>query len=97
MSWGSIIRAASLPIERRESLLEAFSSLKQQILWKWEDDTLPNQPANVHIQKWMPQREILCHPNVLAFVTHGGLLSSSEAAYCGVPVVSTMHNKIDIG
>lgn len=97
MSWGSIIRAASLPIERRESLLKAFSSLKQQVLWKWEDDTLPNQPANVHIQKWMPQREILCHPNVRVFVTHGGLLSSLEAAYCGVPLVSTMYNKVDIG
>jgi glucuronosyltransferase len=29
------------------------------------------------------------HPNVRVFMTHGGLLGSSEAAYCGVPVVST--------
>lgn len=29
------------------------------------------------------------HPNVRVFMTHGGLFGSSEAAFCGVPVVST--------
>lgn len=82
-----MIRAETLPVEKREALLKAFATLKQTILWKWESDTLPNQPANVHIRKWMPQRELLCHPNVRVFMTHGGLLGSSEAAYCGVSVV----------
>lgn len=87
-----MIRAESLPVEKREALLNAFASFKQTILWKWENDTLPNQPTNVYIQKWMPQRDILCHPNVRVFLTHGGLLGSSEAAYCGVPVVGEMFN-----
>lgn len=88
VSWGSMIRAETLPENKREGLLKAFGSFKQTVLWKWENDTLPNQPANVHIRKWMPQREVLCHPKVRVFITHGGLLGSSEAAYCGVPVVS---------
>lgn len=29
------------------------------------------------------------HPKVRVFLSHGGLLGSSEAAYCGVPVVVT--------
>lgn len=29
------------------------------------------------------------HPNVKAFITHGGLLGSSEAAHCGVPTIVT--------
>lgn len=29
------------------------------------------------------------HPKVRVFLTHGGLMGSSEAAYCGVPVVVT--------
>lgn len=60
VSWGSMIKADTLPIEKREILVELFGSMKQKILWKWENETLPNQPANVLIRKWMPQMEILC-------------------------------------
>lgn len=60
VSWGSMIRAESLPIEKRNNLLKAFGSFKQKVLWKWENTTLPNQPSNVFIRKWMPQRDILC-------------------------------------
>lgn len=60
VSWGSMIRAETLPVEKRNSLLKVFGSLKQKVLWKWENDTLPNQPKNVFIRKWMPQRDILC-------------------------------------
>ncbi|XP_055597964.1 UDP-glucosyltransferase 2-like [Uranotaenia lowii] len=89
ISWGSMIRAATLPEEKRNALLSALGSLKQQVIWKFENETLPNQPANVFIRKWMPQREILCHPKVRVFMSHGGLLGSSETAYCGVPVIAT--------
>lgn len=60
VSWGSMIRAETLPVDKRNSLLRAFGSFKQKVLWKWENDTLPDQPKNVHIRKWMPQRDILC-------------------------------------
>lgn len=55
-----MIRAETLPESKRNSLLKAFGSFKEKVLWKWENTTLPNQPANVFIRKWMPQREILC-------------------------------------
>lgn len=61
VSWGSVIRAETLPVEKREALLNVFGLMKQKVLWKWENDTLPNQPGNVLIKKWMPQREILCN------------------------------------
>lgn len=89
ISWGSMIKSNSLPVEKREAILQALGQFKQKVLWKWEDESIPNQPANVFIRKWMPQRDILCHPKVRVFMTHGGLLGASEAAYCGVSVVST--------
>lgn len=60
VSWGSMIRADTLPVGKRESLLKAFGSFKQKVLWKWENDTLPEQPENVFIRKWMPQKDVLC-------------------------------------
>lgn len=88
-SWGSMVRTNSLPDDKRESMLQAFGSLKHKVLFKWENATIPNKPKNVHIRQWVQQRDILCHPNVKVFVTHAGLMGSSEAAYCGVPVVAT--------
>ncbi|XP_031634295.1 UDP-glucuronosyltransferase 1-7C-like [Contarinia nasturtii] len=89
VSWGSMIRGSSLPDDKRKILLNTFASLKQKVLWKFENDTLQDQPKNVFIRKWLPQRDILCHPNVRAFISHGGLLGISEAVYCGIPIIVT--------
>jgi glucuronosyltransferase len=56
---GSMIRAETLPEDKRDAFLQAFSELPQRVLWKWEGDTLPGQPENVKIAKWLPQFDIL--------------------------------------
>lgn len=86
-SMGSNIQSTQLPVEIRDGLLRAFSNLKQKVLWKWEDINLPGKPNNVMINKWYPQDDILSNPNVRLFITHGGLLSSTEAVYHGVPII----------
>jgi len=67
--------------------LKTFAKLKQRVLWKFEDDEMPGKPANVLIKKWYPQPDILAHPNVKLFITHGGLLSTTESVYFGKPVL----------
>ncbi|CAO1423153.1 unnamed protein product [Diamesa serratosioi] len=86
-SLGSNVQSSKLPVEKRDALLKTFASLKQKVMWKWEDGDLPGKPDNVFIQSWWPQDDILAHPNVKVFITHGGLLGSTEAIYHGVPVV----------
>ncbi|CAG9762822.1 unnamed protein product [Ceutorhynchus assimilis] len=87
-SLGSMIRSDSFPEEQRNKFLRAFARFPQRILWKWESDgAMLDKPDNVMIDKWMPQYEILCHPNVKLFLSHGGLLSTVEAAHCGKPLV----------
>lgn len=54
-------------------------------MWKYENETLTNKPENVMIASWLPQRDILAHPNVKLFITHGGLLGVTEAITEGVP------------
>ncbi|XP_046981628.1 UDP-glucosyltransferase 2-like [Schistocerca americana] len=87
MSLGSNIRSDKLDEASRRAFLEAFATLPHKVLWKWESDSLPGQPPNVKIIKWAPQNDILAHPNVKVFISHGGMLSTMEAVYHGVPVV----------
>ncbi|KAH8362558.1 hypothetical protein KR200_004605 [Drosophila serrata] len=86
-SLGSQVRSADLPPEKLKVFLNVFGSLKQRVLWKFEDETLPNLPANVKVQSWMPQADILAHPNVKVFIAHGGLFGTQEAVHNGVPIL----------
>ena len=76
-----------MPEKIRKTLVNAFSKLKQRVIWKWETETMPDLPPNVKLGKWLPQQDILGHPKIRLFVTHGGLLSTEEAVYHGVPLV----------
>ncbi|XP_049766879.1 UDP-glucosyltransferase 2-like [Schistocerca cancellata] len=86
-SMGSGIKSANLPKGMQSAFLSVFSKLKQKVLWKYEEDSLPNQPANVRIGKWFPQSDILAHKNLKLFITHGGVMSMQEALYSGVPLL----------
>lgn len=87
VSFGSVIKASTLPNSKRAAMLEAFQQFSQRVVWKWEEE-MENQPSNVFTHKWLPQKDVLCHKNVRLFVSHGGLLGVSEAVHCGVPVVA---------
>ncbi|KAG8228493.1 UDP-glycosyltransferase [Ladona fulva] len=87
-SLGSVLKSANLPTETRDEFIAAFSELKQRVLWKWEGESpLPGQPKNLRLEKWLPQQDLLAHPNVKLFITHGGLLSFQEATNRGVPLI----------
>ncbi|KAK4876033.1 hypothetical protein RN001_012455 [Aquatica leii] len=88
LSLGSNILAKDVPKAKLNEILNALSRLKQNVLWKWDDETLPNVPPNVKISKWYPQNDVLAHPNIKLFITHCGLLSSVEAIHHGVPYIS---------
>ncbi|XP_053969154.1 UDP-glucosyltransferase 2-like [Anastrepha ludens] len=86
-SLGSNIRSKNLSEKKRAILMEVFASLPYNILWKFEVSELPEKPKNVYISKWFPQSDLLAHPNVKLFITHGGLLSTIEAIHYAKPVV----------
>ncbi|KAB0801395.1 hypothetical protein PPYR_05749 [Photinus pyralis] len=86
-SMGSHLRSKDLTDNRREAILKAFTAVNLKVLWKWENESLVGRPPNVKILKWVPQNDVLAHPNIKLFMTHGGLLSTLEAIYHGVPVV----------
>nr|QIK00373.1 UDP-glycosyltransferase [Xylotrechus quadripes] len=83
---GTNARSDHLGAKTIQALLEAFSQLKQTVVWKFESE-LKNKPKNVFISKWLPQNDILGHKNTKLFISHVGALSSYEAIYHGVPII----------
>ncbi|CAG9767336.1 unnamed protein product [Ceutorhynchus assimilis] len=87
-SMGSNIKSRDMPMEKRQMLFNVFTKLKQKVLWKFEDENVTGMPDNALVKSWMPQQDILAHPNVKLFITHGGFLSTTETIYHGVPVLA---------
>ncbi|XP_069696524.1 UDP-glucosyltransferase 2-like [Periplaneta americana] len=86
-SLGSNLRSDAIAKDKLQVLLDAFSELPQRVLWKFESHSLLEQPSNVMIGKWLPQSDILAHPNIRLFISHCGRLSVIEAILRGVPIV----------
>ncbi|XP_050682127.1 UDP-glycosyltransferase UGT5-like [Leptidea sinapis] len=87
VNFGSNVRSAEMPLEKRDAFLNVFRTLKQMVLWKWENESIVNKPDNLITQPWFPQREILAHKNVKLFISHGGLIGTQEAIYNGIPII----------
>ncbi|CAH2096275.1 unnamed protein product [Euphydryas editha] len=88
ISFGSNIKSSEIALEKKKAFLSVFRRLENHtILWKWEDDQLEDKPSNLVTRQWFPQREILVHPNIKLFISHGGLIGTQEAVFNGVPLV----------
>lgn len=87
-SLGSNVKSVYLPKNKREILIRTFAKLPYKVLWKFEDDQLEGKPENVKINKWLPQQDILRHPNIKLFITQAGLQSTEEALLNGVPLLA---------
>ncbi|XP_042887613.1 UDP-glycosyltransferase UGT5-like [Penaeus japonicus] len=86
-SLGTVAQGHSMPKKYRDMFVEAFKKIKQRVIWKYEVE-LEGISDNVLMRKWLPQQDILAHPNVKVFITHGGLLSTQESFYHSTPVLA---------
>ena len=48
---------------------------------------MEDKPQNVMLSKWLPQQDILGHPNLRVFVSHGGQSSCQESLCHQKPMV----------
>ena len=87
VSFGSAIKSSLMSEERINIFLETFRNIKYPVIWKYDSDDIPNLPSNVMLKKWLPQQDLLAHPNLKVFVTHGGLFSLQEALFHNTPLV----------
>ncbi|KAG5671714.1 hypothetical protein PVAND_001894 [Polypedilum vanderplanki] len=85
-SLGGNLRPSKMSAEKKQTIISAFSKLKQKVIWKW-DEELNVDKNKFMVRKWFPQDDILSHKNVKLFVTHGGLLSATEAIIREKPIL----------
>lgn len=68
--------------QKKKDILHSLKKLKQRIILKW-DEQVEVDKEKFLVGTWFPQDDILAHPNVELFVTHGGLLSCTESIVRG--------------
>jgi len=88
-SLGSNLKGEHIQPQVVSTIFKGLSSLKQQVIWKWEDlKNTPGKSANILYKKWLPQDDILAHPKIKLFITHAGKGGVAEAQYHGVPMLA---------
>lgn len=83
-SLGSIVDDSKIAIETNLIFLNVMAELPNvKFLVKSNEleKLSQNIPKNILIRSWLPQKAILKHPNIAAFIKHGGLNSIQESIY----------------
>ena len=70
-------------------MMEAFTELNHlQFIWRYKLEFPGNTPSHITLRKWIPQNDLLGHPNVKLFICHGGTNSQFESLYHSVPMIT---------
>lgn len=85
VTFGSMI--TQLTSDRAEVIATALSNLQQKVIWRYSGPTPQSLGSNTKLLDWIPQNDLLGHPQTRAFVAHGGTNGLYEALYHGVPLV----------
>ncbi|TKR63028.1 hypothetical protein L596_026912 [Steinernema carpocapsae] len=91
LSFGSVAQSYTMPKEMKKAILETFKRFPEvTFIWKYENDKdeVAKSYPNVVTNKWVPQNDLLNHPNLKLFITHAGMNSISEVSRRGVPVIT---------
>lgn len=60
LSFGSLIKTASIPKHKEQIIVNALSKLKQRVIWKFENSSDEGTiEGNILRVRWIPQYELL--------------------------------------
>ena len=91
-SMGSMVD--QIGSNKAEIIAKAISNIElgYKVIWRYNHKTEIGLPKGLDTRKvlvlpWLPQNDLLGHPKVKLFITHGGTNGLYEAIYHGVPVL----------
>ncbi|XP_033828984.1 UDP-glucuronosyltransferase 2B31-like [Periophthalmus magnuspinnatus] len=85
MTLGTLV--AELPHDISEEVAAAFAQLPQKVIWRHKGRRPSTLGNNTLLVDWLPQTDLLAHPQTRLFVAHGGTNGLQEAIHHGVPLV----------
>ncbi|MEQ2241541.1 hypothetical protein ILYODFUR_026400 [Ilyodon furcidens] len=85
MTLGTLVNA--LPKAVADEIASVFAKMPQKVIWRHKGERPSTLGNNTLILDWMPQKDLLGHPQIKVFVAHGGTNGVQEAIYYGVPVL----------
>uniref|UniRef100_A0A2A6B954 glucuronosyltransferase n=1 Tax=Pristionchus pacificus TaxID=54126 RepID=A0A2A6B954_PRIPA len=87
VSFGTVADPKAMPAAWKKAFVELFEKNPDvHFIWRMESDV--EVPKNVLRSLWHPQKDILGHPKVAAFITHAGYNSIGESIASGTPLVT---------
>uniref|UniRef100_W5NNJ4 UDP-glucuronosyltransferase n=1 Tax=Lepisosteus oculatus TaxID=7918 RepID=W5NNJ4_LEPOC len=84
-SLGTIIK--TLPENVATEIASGLAQVPQKVIWRYTGPPISTLGNNTKVLRWLPQNDLLSHPNTKAFIGHGGENGIYEAIYHGVPVI----------
>uniref|UniRef100_A0A0N5BJ89 glucuronosyltransferase n=2 Tax=Strongyloides papillosus TaxID=174720 RepID=A0A0N5BJ89_STREA len=91
VSFGTFAKSIDMPEDIKNGLLETMRKLKDiTFIWKYEEpeDGTGKGIENLLLSKWVPQNDLLNDERLSLFVTHGGMGSTTELSFRGVPAIA---------
>lgn len=89
VSLGSIFQFSN---DQMIMIYRGLRRLPFKIIWKHSSIVPHNiSDSQTRIESWIPQNDLLAHPNIAAFITHCGPSGMYEGAYHGVPMIGLPH------
>ena len=78
-----------MTLRHYNKMMEAFTQLKHlHFVWRYKLEFPENVPSHITLRKWIPQNDLLGHPNVKLFISHGGANGQFESLYHSVPMIT---------
>ncbi|KAM4747515.1 UDP-glucuronosyltransferase 2A2-like [Rhinophrynus dorsalis] len=84
-SLGTVVK--TLPPKIANEFATGLARLPERVIWRYTGERLDTLGNNTMTVDWLPQNDLLSHPNTKAFLAHGGENGVYEAIYHGVPII----------